>query len=72
MLTRNDTDTADPGSGPITGERAVPSLARKWSHPTGETHTQTVPCRWRATATMQLHHRTNHPNNTTPHLPGGP
>ena len=47
MLTRNDTDTADPAPVPwrkgglITGEKVVPSNC--------ETHTQTVPCQWRAT-----------------------
>ena len=38
-----------PEGGPITGERVVPSLATRWSHPTGETHAQVVPSHWRAT-----------------------
>jgi hypothetical protein len=38
-----------PQGGPITGERVVPSLATRRSHPTGETHAQVVPSHWRAT-----------------------
>lgn len=38
-----------PQGGPITGERVVPSLATRRSHPTGETHTKVVPSHWRAT-----------------------
>ena len=47
MLTRNDTDTADPApvpwrkGGPMTGKKVVPSNWRNY--------TQTVPCHWRAT-----------------------
>ncbi|QGG97136.1 hypothetical protein GH723_14760 [Actinomarinicola tropica] len=33
----------------MTGERVVPSLATRWPHPIGETHTQVVPPHWRAT-----------------------
>ena len=36
MLPGHDTELADPTPGPITGERAVPSLANQWSHPTGD------------------------------------
>ena len=49
MLTRDNTELADPGSSPITIDRVVPSLANRWSHHTGGTTTQVVPCRWRAT-----------------------
>ena len=38
------------GSGAATsGPRVVPSLAKRWSHTTGGTHLQVVPCHWRAT-----------------------
>ena len=52
MLTRNDTDTADPG--------AVPSLAKRWSHHWREggpiTGEKVVPSHW----------RNSHPNGPMP------
>lgn len=54
MLPGYDTELADPTPGPITGERAAPSLANQWTHHTGETSNQPAPSHWRATVTIPV------------------
>lgn len=58
MLTHDSTELTDPG--------VVPSLADRWSHHTGGTHLNVVPCHWRATSGGAGHPPTEGPAIASP------